>query len=160
MQCLTNYFRDLSKNLYQQGFAPLANIDPDKSREDRFQLPPEVRIAPHGESAKMLPVPDTIEAEVLEIDGSPPPPPNVQEPKFSSRSRAPWESLRGKVVRLDRRWWPLWVILGGIALALALTVGVVIAAIVIVAKVIGGILRFLFGDVSNSSGTGLSRRPF
>jgi len=105
-------------------------------------------------------VPNTIEAEVLEIDGSPPPPPNVQEPKYSHRPQAPWESLRGKVVGLDRRWWPLWVFLGTIALALLLTVGVVIAVMVIVAKVIGGILRFLFGGVSNGSGTGLSRRSF
>ena len=56
-------------------------------------------------------MPETIEAEVLEIDGSPPPEPQVQEPEPA------WKSMRGKVLRLDRRWWPLWVLLGLVVFA-------------------------------------------
>jgi hypothetical protein len=64
------------------------------------------------------------------------------------------------VVRLDRRWWPLWVLLGIIALGLVLTVGVVVAAVMIVFKIIGGVLRFLTGagGGGNGAGTSLSRQ--
>lgn len=105
-------------------------------------------------------MPETIEAEVLEIDGSPPPAPDPQQPRPGEGNGMPWDGLRGKVLTLDRRWWPLWGLLGIIALALVLTVGVVIAAVVIVAKMIGGILRFLLGSPSRGSGSALSRRSF
>jgi hypothetical protein len=102
-------------------------------------------------------VPDTLEAEVLEIDGSPPPPPQP-EPE-APRHDDPWQAMRGRVVKLDRRWWPLWVLLGIVAVALALTVGVVVAAGVIVLKVIGGVLRLLTGTGGGSRpGTSLSRQ--
>ena len=105
-------------------------------------------------------MPETIEAEVLEIDGSPPPAPDPQEPRSREGTGTPWDSLRGKVVTLDRRWWPLWVLLGVIALGLVLTVGVLVAVVVIVAKIVGGILRFVLGPSSRSSGSSLSRRSF
>lgn len=101
-------------------------------------------------------MPDTIEAEVLEIDGKQPPPPHQPEPP---RRDDPWQAMRGRVVKLDRRWWPVWVVLGILALALALTVGVVVAAVVLVFKVIGGVLRLLLGvgGGGNGAGTSLSR---
>ena len=102
-------------------------------------------------------MPDTIEAEVLEIDGKLPPPPHQPEPQ---RRDDPWQAMRGRVINLDRRWWPVWVVLGIVALALALTVGVVVAAVVIVFKVIGGVLRLLLGvggGGGNGAGTSLSR---
>jgi hypothetical protein len=98
-------------------------------------------------------VPDTLEAEVLEIDGKQPPPPHQPEP---SRHDDPWQAMRGRVVKLDRRWWPLWVLLGIIALGLALTVGVVVAAVVIVFKIVGGVFRLLLGAGGGGSGTGTS----
>jgi hypothetical protein len=105
-------------------------------------------------------VPDTIEAEVLEIDGSPPPAPHQPEPEPPRRDD-PWQSMRGRVVKLDRRWWPLWVLLGIVALTLALTLGVVVAAVVIVFKIIGGVLRLLIGAGAGGGGnradTSLSR---
>ena len=100
-------------------------------------------------------MPDTIEAEVLEIDGSPPA--NPPEPEAAPRRDDPWQAMRGRVIKLDRRWWPLWVLLGIVALVLALTVGVVVAAVVIVLKLIGGVLRFLTGAGGGGSGTSLSR---
>jgi hypothetical protein len=96
-------------------------------------------------------VPDTIEAEVLEIDGSPPPAPQVQEPEPT------WKAMRGKVLRLDRRWWPLWVLLGLVALAFAVVIGVIFGALMIVTKVIGSILRLLTGGSAPRQGGGLSR---
>lgn len=106
-------------------------------------------------SAKLAAVPDTIEAEVLEIDGSPPPAPRDPE---APRREEPWQAMRGKVLRLDRRWWPLWVLLGILALVLALTVGVVVAAVVVALKIVGGVLRFLTGAGGGGrTGTSLSR---
>ena len=109
-------------------------------------------------SATLEPVPDTIEAEVLEIDGGPPPPPELRDDRSRGQASGSWESLRGKVVRLDRRWWPLWVLLGILAVALLLTVGMVLAVVVAIAKLVGGILRFLAGGSPQRSGADLSRR--
>lgn len=121
---------------------------------------PNFELPPRRGSRKLRAVPDTIEAEVLEIDGSPPPAPGPQEPQSRQGAGAAWDSLRGKVIRFDRRWWPLWVLLGILALALLLTVGVVIAVFVVVAKLLGGILRFLTGGSPSRSGNDLSRRSF
>lgn len=96
-------------------------------------------------------MPDTLEAEVLEIDGSPPPAPRVPE------SEPAWKSMRGRVLRLDRRWWPLWVILGLIAFASLAVFGLIFGVLLISAKVVGAILRFLFGGSAPRAGSGLSR---
>ena len=96
-------------------------------------------------------MPDTIEAEVLEIDGSPPPAHQVPEPEPA------WKSIRGRVLQLDRRWWPLWVILGLVVFAFAAIFGLIFVAFLIVAKVVGAILRFLFGSFAPRAGSDLSR---
>lgn len=101
-------------------------------------------------------MPDTIEAEVLEIDGKQPPPPHQPQPP---RRDDRWQAMRGRVVKLDRRWWPLWVLLGIIALGLVLTIGVVVAAVVIVFKIVSGVVRLLIGGGGGGHrpGTSLSR---
>jgi len=116
-----------------------------------FQVPLELRIDPPRRSSRLVAVPETIEAEVLEIDGSPPPEPPVPEPEPA------WKSWQGKVLRLDRRWWPLWVVLGLMAFALIAVAGLVFAVFVIVAKILGSILRFLLGGSASRKGTSLSR---
>jgi len=103
---------------------------------------------------RLTAVPDPIEVEVLEIDGKQPPAPHEPTPP---RRDDPWQAMRGRVVKLDRRWWPLWVVLGIFALALVLTVGVVVAAVVIVFKIVGGVLRLLIGGGGSRTGTSLSR---
>lgn len=98
-------------------------------------------------------VPDTIEAEVLEIDGSAPPPqlsgPGVPDPR--------WRSLRGRVLRLDRRWWPLGVLLGLVAVVIAMFCGLFLVVFLLVAKLFGWILRLLGGGPHSRSGSQLSR---
>lgn len=86
--------------------------------------------------------PQAIEVEVLEIDGHAPPikPETAAAPKRT----APWGQWQRRVRQLDARWWPLWVILGVIAVALLLTVGVVFGVIFMIFRVITGILRTLF----------------
>jgi hypothetical protein len=105
-------------------------------------------------------VPDTIEAEVLEIDGRPAPPPREQASTAGSGDRAwnAWSSLRGRVVRLDRRWWPLWVALGILAVALIGMVACVVAVAFTMVKLTGGIVRFLTGTGRQAHGTSLVRR--
>ena len=105
----------------------------------------------------MSAVPDTLEAEILEIDGSPAPPPSRQIPP--NRAADAWSSMRGRVLRLDRRWWPLWVLLGIVALGLFAVVACFVAVFVVIAKIFGGILRFLARE-GGGSGTGLSPGSF
>jgi hypothetical protein len=79
-----------------------------------------------------------IEVEVLEIDGSAPQPTFASEPPPKS---APWMQWQGRIRQLDRRWWPLWVLLGGVALSLLLTLGLVVAVILLILKLLQGIAR-------------------
>lgn len=99
-------------------------------------------------------MPETIEADVLEIDGSPPVPPVKER---DPEPQPAWKSMRGKVLRLDRRWWPLWVVLGLVVFALVAVIGVIFGAFLIVAKIIGAILRFLVGGSAPKGGSNLSR---
>lgn len=84
-----------------------------------------------------------IEVEVLEIDGVAP-----VTPKEIPPTRDDWQDWRqwsGRVRRLDSRWWPLWVVLGCIALFLALTLGLVLGLIYAVFRIIRGLFRAVFG---------------
>ena len=57
-------------------------------------------------------MPETLEAEVIAIDGKPPEPtPEPRDPRRTQGHRA-FHGFRGRVVKLDRRWWPLWLLLG------------------------------------------------
>ena len=80
-----------------------------------------------------------IEVEVVEIDGVAPV--VTSEPKPVSAERRVWCQWQGRVRRLDSRWWPLWVILGIIAIALALTVGVVVGVIFVIVRLILNLIR-------------------
>lgn len=82
---------------------------------------------------------DTIEVEVLEIDGAAPAAP-APEPAAES-TPPPWTAWQGRIRQLDARWWPLWVILGVLALGLLLTVGVVVGVSVLVLRTIVRLIR-------------------
>jgi hypothetical protein len=97
-----------------------------------------------------------IEVEVVEIDGAAP---IVAQPRMradtgidfddeASRSSQgfrgrDWQQWQGRIRTLDSRWWPLWVLLGIIAVFLLLTLGIVIAAVYLVLRVIRKILRLV-----------------
>lgn len=104
-------------------------------------------------------MPETIEAEVIEIDGRVPPQVAARDETAgagSSRFRA---GMRGAVLNLDRRWWPLWVLLGVVAVVLAATVGVVLGACYLTLSLIRVFFRGLFGGISGGgSGSGGLRR--
>jgi len=80
-------------------------------------------------------MPDTLEAEVIEIDGKAPEPAASQAGSGSYSERA-----RQMVFQLDRRWWPLWLLLGVVAVALMLTVGVVFGVVFLVFSLVKRIL--------------------
>lgn len=86
----------------------------------------------------------SIEVEVVEIDGA------VPTAKFEAREETPagqpWQDWQGRVRSLDSRWWPLWVILGAVAIALLLTVGLVIGVIFVIFRILNAIGRALFPD--------------
>lgn len=79
-----------------------------------------------------------IEVEVIEIDGSAPEAATPIEPPPS-----PWEKWQGSVRHLDRRWWPVWVVLGVIAALLLCTLGVAVALFLVVFIIIRHFVRTL-----------------
>ncbi len=104
---------------------------------------------------KMAAVPETIEAEIIEIDGAPPP---EQPPQSRAEGAGPdWSSWKTRVLTLDRRWWPLWVMLGILLLGAFLVLGVVAGVVLIVFRLMRGIVRFLTGG-SSASRRGAIRR--
>lgn len=82
-----------------------------------------------------------IEVEVVEIDGIAPV--VTKEPEPVSGERRVWSHWQGRVRRLDSRWWPLWVILGIIAIALMLTVGLVFGVIFVIVRLILNLIRLV-----------------
>jgi hypothetical protein len=88
-----------------------------------------------------------IEVEVVEIDGLAPVAPQARA-TGTSQTRGDWQDWRqwqGKVRTLDSRWWPLWVLLGIIALFLLLTVGLVLAVVFLIIRVCLKVIRALLG---------------
>lgn len=84
-----------------------------------------------------------IEVEVVEIDGAPPA--VRSDPREEAPPNQPWQQWQGKIRQLDPRWWPLWVVLGTLAVLILLTFGVVIGVIFLVFKIIGAFFRAIFG---------------
>ena len=87
-----------------------------------------------------------IEVEVVEIDGAAP------AAKFSPREPEPspardwqkWLKRLSWMRQLDRRWWPLWVVLASIGMVLLLTVGLVVGVIWVIFRVLSGMVRAIF----------------
>jgi hypothetical protein len=85
----------------------------------------------------------TIEVEVVEIDGAAP----VAKFRSSEKTQPQqqdWRTWQNRIRRLDSRWWPLWVILAITGVLLLVTVGVGVAAIVVIFRVLSGIVRAVF----------------
>lgn len=83
-----------------------------------------------------------IEVEVVEIDGVTPIVPEARAEHTPPRGDwQDWRQWRGQVRRLDSRWWPLWVILGIVALTLFLTVGLVLGVVFLIVSLLMKLLR-------------------
>ena len=83
-----------------------------------------------------------IEVEVVEIDGLVP---RVrQQPEISpGRGAERWRQLQGRILHLNARWWPLWIVLGAVILVLLLTVGVIAGILLLIYKILRGFVRML-----------------
>ena len=85
-----------------------------------------------------------IEVEVVEIDGAAPPA-KFETPEASA-PRSSWQmDWQGRARKLDSRWWPLWVLLGAVAVVLLLTVGLVLGIIFVIFRILRGLIRAIFG---------------
>lgn len=121
-----------------------------------FRTGPKLRIAPHAIRPKVAAVPETIEAEVIEIDGAPPPEP---APRPDTKSGMPdWSGWKARVLTLDRRWWPLWLLLGVVLVGLLLSVGLVVGLILGALRLVRGFLSLLTGRGPSDSGGSI--RPY
>ena len=89
--------------------------------------------------------PTEIEVEVVEIDGVAPMVPQRRAEDWPppDEERHDWRGWQGRLLKLDSRWWPLWVLLGSIALAVALAVGLVVGVIYLIFRLILKLLRFV-----------------
>ncbi len=85
----------------------------------------------------------TIEVEVVEIDGAAPAA-KFQSSEETQPRRKDWRIWKNRIRQLDSRWWPLWVIVAITGVLLLVTVGVVIGAILVIFRVLSGILRVIF----------------
>ncbi len=91
-----------------------------------------------------------IEVEVLEIDGV------KQDSRIDDEARGrseqrqvpPWAGWHGKVRGLDRRWWPLWVVVGMLLAFFAVVAGVAAMAAMFVVRMAGGLVKALRGGGS------------
>lgn len=83
----------------------------------------------------------TIEAEVVEIDGISVEPKPVRHESPEGNPWIQWGTWQGQMKRLDMRWWPLWAVLGFIALVVAVAVGMVAAVLFITFRIFAGLLN-------------------
>ncbi len=83
-----------------------------------------------------------IEAEVVEIDGVAVEPRTVRgETRSEGGRRIDWSVWQGRVKRLDARWWPLWLVLGFVTLVVAVVVGMCVAVVFVVWRILKAILN-------------------
>ncbi len=87
----------------------------------------------------------TIEVEVVEIDGVAVEPRPAREETQGAGARFDGAEWHGRVKRLDARWWPLWLVLGFVALVVAVAVGLCVAVLFVTWRVfkaiLGGVAR-------------------
>lgn len=83
-----------------------------------------------------------IEVEVVEVDGVSTP---AKVGPSADAGRQDWRQWQGRVRTLDSRWWPLWVLLGIVAIVLMLTLGVVLGVIFLIFRILRGMWRAIAG---------------
>jgi len=104
-------------------------------------------------------VPEILEVEVIAIDGAPPPPPRSPEKEKPRPMGMPdWRQLGAKLMKLDRRWWPLWVLLGLVVLSLVVVVGLFVAAAIVVAGLLRAFVRIITGGTGSPGFNATIRR--
>ena len=99
-----------------------------------------------------------LEAEVVEIDGvAVESRPEVEAAEKSYGRGMAWQGWQGKIRVLDKRWMPLWIVLGLIAFLFLATVGLLVAFVVVVFWIFKTILRAVL-SIFTGKDRSLSRR--
>jgi hypothetical protein len=83
----------------------------------------------------------TIEVEVVEIDGIAVKPRPTDGETRREGTRVDWSHWQGRVKRLDARWWPLWLVLGFFAIIVAVVVGICLGLVFVVWRIFKAILK-------------------
>ena len=99
-----------------------------------------------------------LEAEVVEIDGVAVQPRSKTDPSKPRQAwRTDWRHWQGKIRVLDKRWAPLWIALGIIAVILFVIIGFFVLVFAIVYGMMKMILRTVI-SIFSASGDTLDRR--
>ena len=94
----------------------------------------------------------TIEAEVVEIDGIAVEPKSVRKESAKGAPWAQWGNFQGRVKRLDARWMPLWIVLGFIALVAFVAIGMVAAVLFVTFRIVAGLVNGIANLIFPSHG--------
>jgi len=87
--------------------------------------------------------PQEIEVEVVEVDGvRVEPRPQASNPDHTANTPQ-WQKWSARARQLPAFWWPVWILLGIIGVALLLTVGSVVALVYAVFHILQRLLRSL-----------------
>lgn len=97
-----------------------------------------------------------LEVEVVEIDGVAVDSQPQREIPEKDR-RVDWQSWQGKIRMLDKRWAPLWIVLGFIAVILIVAIGMCVAVFAVAYWMLKTILRAIF-SLFMPAQHGLNRR--
>lgn len=89
--------------------------------------------------------PQEIEVDVVEVDGIPVEPRPQANHNEHTANTPQWQKWAGRARQLPAFWWPVWVLLGIIGVALLLTVGLVVAVIYAVFHLIQRVIRSILG---------------
>jgi hypothetical protein len=79
-------------------------------------------------------MPETLEAEVIEVDGQPFRSKSPEPRPFPSPA-ATWS------MSFDRKWWPLWILVGSVALVVGGVLGLIYAAVIVLRWLLRAIFR-------------------
>lgn len=83
----------------------------------------------------------TLEADIVEIDGR-----AVEAGKASSaRGWSDWQGYGQKVMTLNPKWMPLWIVLGFVLLVIAVAVGMILAVLYGFYRILRGFVGMLGG---------------
>jgi hypothetical protein len=102
-------------------------------------------------AGEMIQEEQTIEVEVVEIDGVTVPPRPASEPRPQQRPWKDWRGWEGRVRQLDTRWWPLWIVLGFFALVLLVAIGMCAAILLVTYKISKALVMLLLSPLLPSS---------
>ena len=103
------------------------------------RIPPHM--SPHPPSEIDV---EAIDVEVLSSSTLSSPLPHFDRETSDTQSSSAWHTWGGRVSSLNGKWWPLWILLGTVAVFFFITFGLLLGAIYYLLKTLSKALRRLF----------------